>query len=87
MARVRVTTEAMAQIESIKLPERRQIEKAVVALERWPDVSGVKALSGDLAGRFRNRAGAYRVVFTVQGKGANAEVVVIKVAIRRDVYE
>jgi len=77
----------MAQIESIKLPERRQIEKVVVALERWPDVSGVKALSGDLAGRFRKRTGEYRVVFTVQGKGANAEVVVIKVAIRRDVYE
>lgn len=77
----------MVQIQAIKLPERRQIEKAVAALERWPDVSGVKALSGELAGMFRKRTGEYRVVFTVSGKGAGAELTIVKVAIRRDVYE
>jgi len=46
-------------------------------------VSGVKALTGKLAGNFRIRTGDYRVVFRVDG----ATVIVWKIGYRGDVYD
>jgi alpha-L-rhamnosidase len=37
-------------------------------LERWPEVSGVKPLRRNLAGKFRLRTGDWRVVFRVAGE-------------------
>jgi len=37
-------------------------------LARWPDVSGARALSGKLAGRWRMRTGDYRIQFHVEGQ-------------------
>jgi hypothetical protein len=33
-------------------------------LTRWPAVSGVKSLGGDLVGRYRIRTGDYRIQFS-----------------------
>jgi mRNA-degrading endonuclease RelE of RelBE toxin-antitoxin system len=41
------------------------VEKVLVRLQRWPNVSGIKALRGRLGGRFRARTGDYRVQFHV----------------------
>jgi mRNA-degrading endonuclease RelE of RelBE toxin-antitoxin system len=45
-------------------------------------VSGAKALVGPLAGNFRIRTGAYRIVFRVAGDKA----IVWKIGNRKDVY-
>ena len=52
-------------------------------LARWPEVSGVKPLRGEMSGTYRIRTGDYRVAFR-----AHADVVtVLRIGIRRDVYE
>ena len=52
-------------------------------LESWPATSGAKALRRELVGRFRIRAGDWRVVFRVAGD----EILVERIANRRDVYD
>jgi mRNA-degrading endonuclease RelE of RelBE toxin-antitoxin system len=52
-------------------------------LEQWPDVSGVKPLSGELAGCYRLRTGNYRVQFRVDG----ANVTVEKIGHRDGFYD
>ncbi len=37
-------------------------------LESWPQVSGVKRLTGNLAGKYRLRTGDYRLQFVVSTK-------------------
>lgn len=58
----------------------------IVRLRNWPGVSGAKALSGDLAGRFRLRTGDYRVQFTAQRDGDAWRVVVEKIGHRDGFY-
>jgi len=41
------------------------MEKLITRLRLWPNVSGVKHLRGDLAGRCRLRTGDYRLQFHV----------------------
>jgi mRNA-degrading endonuclease RelE of RelBE toxin-antitoxin system len=55
----------------------------VSSLEKWPEVSGAKPLTGDLAGFFRMRAGDYRLQFRVEGEN----VIVVKVGHRDRFYE
>jgi mRNA-degrading endonuclease RelE of RelBE toxin-antitoxin system len=60
--------------------------RVLMLLERlqcWPEVSGAKGLTGNLAGRHRMRTGAYRVQFHVKG-GA---VIVEKIGHRDRFYE
>ena len=52
-------------------------------LQQWPDVSGVKPLSGNLAGWYRLRTGDYRLRFRVRGE----TVIVAKIGHRREFYE
>jgi mRNA-degrading endonuclease RelE of RelBE toxin-antitoxin system len=47
--------------------------RLLVRLERWPDVSGAKPLSGGLAGRYRLRTGDYRVQFYMDGDNVMVE--------------
>jgi mRNA-degrading endonuclease RelE of RelBE toxin-antitoxin system len=83
MAIAELTPEAAEQ--ATRLPEaiHRRILKLVKRLENWPAVSGVKRLSGNLAGWYRLRTGAYRIRFRVDGD----IVTVDKIGHRRDVYE
>jgi mRNA-degrading endonuclease RelE of RelBE toxin-antitoxin system len=85
MAMVVVTPEA--QDEFHKLPSRIQtrVEKVFARLERWPNASGAKALSGELAGRYRIRTGDYRVQFrVVRGQTGAADTIIVEKVGHRD---
>ena len=62
-------------------------------LDDWPNVSGVKALSGNLAGLYRMRTGDYRLLFRVEGgeseEGEDKVIVIIveKIGHGKDIYE
>jgi mRNA interferase RelE/StbE len=83
MATVEITPEAADQFSEIREPIRTRMLKLMERLKSWPDVSGVKPLSGPLAGHYRLRTGDYRMQFHVVG-----EVVVIeKIGHRDGFYE
>jgi mRNA-degrading endonuclease RelE of RelBE toxin-antitoxin system len=83
MATVVVTPEAQEQFSDLPVVIQARVEKVYQRLERWPELSGVKPLSGDLAGHFRIRTGDYRVQFFVSGDVVTVE----KVAHRDGFYE
>ena len=66
MVHVVITPAAVVQIAGLPTPIVARMENLVQRLRQWPHVSGVKALKGDLAGRFRLRTGDYRLQFRVQ---------------------
>ena len=71
MAIVVLTPAAQKEFDALPKAVRARIEAVLRRLGRWPDVSGAKPLSGDLAGRWRVRTGDYRVQFYVEpGKPA-----------------
>lgn len=63
MATVVLTSQVVRDIAGLPSPIVARMEKLVARLQLWPDVSGVKALRGDLAGHFRLRTGDYRLQF------------------------
>jgi mRNA-degrading endonuclease RelE of RelBE toxin-antitoxin system len=64
---VTLTPDAAAQLESLNEPIHARVLRILERLARWPEVSGAKALTGNLAGHFRVRTGDYRVQFRVEG--------------------
>ena len=60
-----------------------RVLEIIERLEKWPNVSGVKKLTGDWAGFSRIRSGDYRVVFAVLPD----RIRIVRVANRREVYE
>ena len=62
---------------------RARLHRLLARLQLWPAVSGVKRLSGNLAGSYRLRTGDYRVRFRVKGE----TVTVDKIGHRSDFYE
>lgn len=66
MAIIDLTPEAREQFGALPKTIKRRVERLVTRLQRWPDASGVKALSGPLAGHHRARTGDYRVQFRVE---------------------
>jgi mRNA-degrading endonuclease RelE of RelBE toxin-antitoxin system len=85
MPNVRITESARSEFELLPVPIAARVLEIFERLTKWPDVSGTKALRGKLAGSFRVRTGAYRVLFRVDR--AKDEVVVWKLDNRKDVYE
>lgn len=83
MAAVVLTREAEKQAERLPEVVLERVRKLLRRLGRWPEVSGAKPLSGDLAGWYRLRTGDYRVRFRVQGE----TVVVDKIGHRSTFYE
>lgn len=65
MATVVLTPAAAEELEQLSNPIHGRVLRLLVRLERWPDVSGAKPLTGELAGRYRLRTGDYRVQFFV----------------------
>lgn len=61
-----ISAAAQAQFDDLPLTMQARMWRLVERLRNWPEVSGVKALRGDLAGRFRMRTGDYRMQFSVQ---------------------
>ncbi|MGC9260147.1 MAG: type II toxin-antitoxin system RelE family toxin [Phycisphaerae bacterium] len=63
---VRFTDEAAAKMERLPVAMNARVQGVIRRLGRWPEVSGVKPLTGPLAGRYRIRTGDYRVQFYVR---------------------
>lgn len=75
MATVLVTPEAQKQFDGLPFVIQTRIEKVYQRLERWPQVSGAKPLTGTLAGHYRIRTGDYRVQFFITGEVVTVEKV------------
>jgi mRNA interferase RelE/StbE len=83
MATVKFTSDAWHQAEALPRKVRVRLLALVERLEKWPAVSGAKALTGNLVGFYRIRTGDYRLQFRVQGD----DVIVVKVGHRDRFYE
>ena len=79
-----ITPQAALQIDELPRVIRVRIYKIVERLQHWPDVSGARALTGNLAGRYRMRTGDYRVQFYLT---ADSEIVIERVGHRDGFYE
>ncbi len=64
---IRLNATAEKQLYDLPKLIRLRMNKVLVRLKRWPEVSGVKPLTGNLAGHFRMRTGDYRIQFAVVG--------------------
>ena len=62
---VRLTAMARKQLEQVPKSIRARMYELLERLEKWPNVSGVKPLRGNLAGRYRLRTGDFRMQFRV----------------------
>ena len=82
---VKVTITAAAREGFVRLPRVMQARVLLLfeRLRRWPNVSGVRPLTGRPAGRYRLRTGDYRLQFRVRG----AIVTVEKIGHRDRFYE
>ncbi|MCI0685041.1 MAG: type II toxin-antitoxin system RelE/ParE family toxin [Gemmataceae bacterium] len=83
MATVKMTKQAAVEFAELSKTIRERVRKLVERLDKWPDVSGAKALSGKLAGWYRLRTGDYRVRFYVD----KDTIVIDKIGHRKDFYE
>ena len=83
MAIVKFTAEAAKEAEGLPVDIHKRVLAIAKRLEDWPMVSGVKRLTGNLAGWYRMRTGDYRILFRVEGD----IVAVVKIGHRKDVYE
>jgi mRNA-degrading endonuclease RelE of RelBE toxin-antitoxin system len=61
-----VPPQVLSQIDALPTPIVAHMRKLVDRLKLWPDVSGVKHLKGELAGKHRLRTGDYRLQFRVE---------------------
>jgi mRNA interferase RelE/StbE len=80
---VELTAEAVAQLEKLPGYIVGRAGEVIGRLRNWPNVSGVKRLTGNLKGNFRVRTGDYRIIFRLEGQ----RIIVWRIANRRDVYE
>ena len=87
MATVIITPEAQQQLHGLPVVIQSRMEKLFSRLERWPNVSGAKPLSGNLAGHYRIRTGDYRLQFRVMRSTPSDLVIVEKVGHRDRFYE
>jgi mRNA-degrading endonuclease RelE of RelBE toxin-antitoxin system len=83
MMNVRITPEALEQAEALHEPILTRVMRLVERLHNWPEVSGVKPLSGKLSGSYRLRTGDYRLQFRVEGQ----TIIVEKIGHRDRFYE
>lgn len=82
MATVVLTSNASEELDELPLAIHQRVLRVLERLQDWPDVSGVKALSGPLAGHSRIRTGDYRVQFRIDGE----KVIVEKIGHRDGFY-
>ena len=64
---VELTPPAAGQLAKLPRVIRTRVTNILERLEKWPEVSGAKSLTGNLAGRYRIRTGDYRLQFRVAG--------------------
>src|SRR5271168_4898357 len=68
MVTLSMTDQAREDLSDLPRLIAQRVEKLLTRLSRWPDVSGVKHLLGDLAGKCRLRTGDYRLQFHIEEK-------------------
>ena len=68
MVSVTLSDEAREQLSNLPRLIALRMEKLLTRLVQWPNVSGVKHLRGELAGKCRLRTGDYRLQFQVEEK-------------------
>ena len=83
MATVTMTPEAAGQYDELPRTIKVRVAGIFDRLKDWPNVSGAKALTGNLAGCYRMRTGDYRVQFRV----SDGNVIVERVGHRDGFYE
>ena len=83
MTTVFITPVAAEQLDGLPNLIHARVTKLLERLAKWPEVSGVKPLTGKLAGHYRVRTGDYRLQFRVEGD----RVIVEKVGHRDRFYE
>jgi mRNA-degrading endonuclease RelE of RelBE toxin-antitoxin system len=77
-----LAVEAAEQYGELPRSIQPRIDNIILRLGHWPAISGVKPLTGRLAGNSRVRTGDYRIVFRVAGD----KLIVWKIGDRKDVY-
>lgn len=80
---VRITDDALAQVAELPLAVKPRIYAVIERLERWPQVSGIKWLTGPWKHHARVRTGDYRVIFRLV---SDEELLIVRIADRRDAY-
>ena len=80
---LRFVRAAERQFERLPPEVQRRLRPRIDALAEEPRPSGAKTLAG-LQGLFAIRVGDYRVVYRIDGD--ELEVLIVRVAHRRDVY-
>jgi mRNA interferase RelE/StbE len=78
-----LTASAAAELDDLNEPIHSRVLRILERLESWPEVSGAKPLSGQLAGPFRIRTGDYRVQFRIEGE----QIVVERIGHRDGFYD
>jgi len=66
MPEVRLERAAATELDKLPLPIIGRMSKLFERLGDWPSISGVKALTGPLAGKYRLRTGDYRLQFRLE---------------------
>lgn len=80
--RILLKRSATKELEALPLKDRRRVVGRIQALASEPRPEGCEKLSGQE--KFRLRQGDYRILYSVDDPGA--EVTVVKIGHRRDVY-
>jgi mRNA-degrading endonuclease RelE of RelBE toxin-antitoxin system len=83
MIEVEITLAASEEIKGLPKVIRARMYTLAERLRNWPNVSGVKQLSGNLAGHYRVRTGDYRLQFYVTAEA----LIVERVGHRDGFYE
>lgn len=65
---IRFSPEARKQFDDLPRVIQGRMDRLVERLKQWPNVSGAKPLSGNLAGHYRMRTGDFRLQFTLMGQ-------------------
>jgi len=78
-----LTEDAAKELGELPKPMKARMVELLVRLAKWPDVSGAKPLSGNLAGHYRLRCGDYRLQF----RADPAQVLVERIGHRDGFYD
>jgi mRNA interferase RelE/StbE len=68
MPNVTLSQAAAKQLSQLPKPIKARMVNLLVRLADWPNVSGAKPLTGNLAGWYRLRTGDYRLQFKVDAE-------------------
>lgn len=79
---IRFTSEAQKDMIRLPLVMKYRLDSVLQRLENWPDVSGIKWLTGSLAGHCRIRMGDWRLIFRV-----DRVITIVRIQHRSQVYE